>query len=316
MTIKIGISACVVGNKVRFDASNKPSNFCIKELGQYVEYKTFCPEVAIGMGVPRPSIRQVMPDDAITERIEIRYSKQEGDVTDKMHDYSQETAGKMSELTGFIFCAKSPSCGMERVKIYSDKGHTISHKGIGVFAEQVMKQNPNLPCEENGRLNDPLLRENFVLRVFVYRQWQDLIKSGVTVQKLCDFHAEKKYLLMSHKYQAYKDLGRKLGENHHRIEAFADEYITDLMAGLKNLANKKSHANTLMHLQGYFKKYLNPTEKQELTESIDDYRRGLIPLYAPLTLIKHHLRNHPMQYLEQQTYLNPYPDELRLRYGL
>ena len=313
--IKIGISACLAGDKVRFDSGHKRSNFCMDELSEHVEYVRYCPEVAIGLPIPRPTIRQIRVGDVI------KVSRPDGeeDVAPKLKEYGEKIATQHAEpLSGFVFCAKSPSCGMERVKIYNEAGTGNTSEGVGVFAEQIMKHNPLLPCEENGRLNDVHLRENFVMRVYVYKSWQELNSNkDVGLHELTTFHAQHKYLLMSHNYQAYKDLGRLLGDGkQYPLAELKDKYITGLMTALGKPANRTNQANTLTHLQGYFKDDLSKVEKQEMCEAIDEYRKGIVPLYVPLTLLKHHLKVHPKEYLQSQVYFDPYPNELRLRFGI
>lgn len=312
--IKLGISACLAGEKVRFDTGHKKSNFCMDELGKHVEYQRFCPEVAVGLPIPRPTIRQVRVGDTI----KVCRPDGTGDVGPKLTEYGKKVATEQaSKLSGFIFCAKSPSCGMERIKIYNEAGTGNTSEGVGFFAEQIMAHNPLLPCEENGRLNDIHLRENFVMRIYTYKNWQVLREQPITVHRLTQFHAKYKYLLMAHNYQAYKDLGNLLGTyDGADYEALADGYILGLMTALKKPASRKNNSNTLMHLQGYFKKSLSKIEKQELRDAIDEYRQGLVPLYVPLTLVKHHLKVHPIEYLEQQVYFNPYPHDLKLRFGI
>ncbi|WP_371188626.1 YbgA family protein [Thalassotalea maritima] len=309
--ITIGISACLVGQNVRFDASSKTSKFCVKELGKHVQYRAFCPEVAVGMPVPRPTIRQIKKDDMII----VARPDGSGDVTEALAEYGKRVAKVAEKFSGYIFCAKSPSCGMERVKVYSEDGKGSTSDGIGAFAKEVMRANPLLPCEENGRLNDALIRENFVARVFAYRDWQMLLKSGATKHKLMQFHARYKYTLMSHDLVAYKRLGRLLASTELAIQDMADKYILGLMTAMKKIATRKKHANTLQHLQGYFSNELSAEEKQELVAHIDDYRQGLVPLMVPLTMIKHYQMQYPKPYLAQQFYLDPYPQDLRLRYG-
>jgi uncharacterized protein YbgA (DUF1722 family)/uncharacterized protein YbbK (DUF523 family) len=309
--LHIGISACLIGEKVRFDASNKPSTFCIKELGQYVTYKSFCPEVAIGLPIPRPTIRQIKHDDVI------RVSRPDGsgDVTDALKAYGQKVAGLIKNLSGYVFCAKSPTCGMERVRVYSPEGNALPSNGIGAFTKEIMQANPLLPCEENGRLNDPLIRENFVARIYAYKHWQNLVESGLTKHKLTTFHSNYKYTVMSHDLIAYKALGQLLARADLALEEMADGYIAGLMAALTIIATRKKHANTLAHIQGYFSKHLQANERNELCEQIKDYREGLIPLMAPLTLINHYLLQYPKSYLANQAYLSPYPAKLKLRYA-
>ncbi len=309
--IIIGISACLVGEKVRYDAGSKTSRFCVSELGQHVSYKAFCPEVAIGLPVPRPTIRQINKENLI----HVAKPDGSGDVTDALKEYGKRIAKLAQSFSGYVFCAKSPTCGMERVKIYNEKGDALPATGIGIFAREIMKANPLLPCEENGRLNDPIIRENFVARVFVYKNWQLLTEKKITKHKLIQFHSQYKYMVMSHDLSAYKYLGRLIASNTLDIEELAEQYIHGLMTALKVKATRKKHANTLQHIQGYFKKQLTASERKELCQQIDDYRTGMVPLMVPLTLIKHYLMNYPQQYIQQQVYLNPYPQQLKLRYG-
>ena len=308
----IGISACVLGEKVRFDTSHKKSNFCVNEFSKHVSYQGVCPELAIGMSLPRKPIRQI----ARPEGIFVSRPDGDGDVTKDLQAFSDKKSHTLDHLSGFIFCQKSPSCGMERVKVYYEHGKGCEHNGIGVFARAVMKNNPLLPCEENGRLNDLKLRENFIIRVFTYRAWQDMVASGLTKHKLTTFHSKYKYLVMSHHLESYKALGKLLGQSTLPVDELGDEYIAGLMAGLTHLANTKSHANTLFHMQGYFKKVLDKVQKEELSEKIEEYRLGLVPLLVPLTLINHYLRgSDDQEYLSSQVYLAPYPADLKLRYG-
>lgn len=309
--LDIGISACLIGEKVRFDASNKPSNFCIHELGQHVTYKTFCPEVAIGLPIPRPTIRQIKHNDLI----HVSQRDGSGDVTEALKAYGIKVAAMTKHLSGYVFCAKSPSCGMERVKVYSPEGNSLKSDGIGAFAKEIMNANPLLPCEENGRLNDLLIRENFVARIYAYKHWQTIEASGLTKHKLTTFHSQYKYTVMSHDLVAYKNLGQLLARADLPLEQMASEYILGLMTVLKIKATRKKHANTLAHIQGYFSKHLQANERQELCKQIEAYRLGLIPLMAPLTLINHYLLQYPKEYLTKQSYLSPYPQELKLRYA-
>ena len=309
--IKIGISACLIGQKVRFDASNKPSRFCIDELGEHVQFESFCPEVAIGLPIPRPTIRLIKKDDLIT----VARPDGSGDVTEALHAYGKKVAEMTKHLSGYVFCAKSPSCGMERVKIYSPEGNALTSEGIGAFAKEIMEANPLLPCEENGRLNDMHIRENFVARIYAYKHWQNISDSGLTKHKLTTFHSHYKYTVMSHNLVAYKKLGQLLADVDLPLAEKASQYISGLMDALKIPATRKNHVNTLTHIQGYFSKHLEAAERKELCEQIDGYRLGVLPLIAPLTLINHYLMRYPKDYLKGQSYLSPYPESSRLRYA-
>lgn len=309
--LNIGISACLSGQKVRFDSGHKRSAFCMEQLGEFADFRPVCPEVAVGLPIPRPTIRQIKTDDIIT----VSRPDGSGDVTDALKAYGKQISETSGDLAGFIFCAKSPTCGMERVKVYHHHGKGSESNGVGVFAQQIMQGNPALPVEENGRLNDPVLRENFVTRVFTYQKWLDLVNGGLTKHKVLQFHSAHKYLLMSHHVESYRTIGRFLAHADMPLEELAQQYIQQLMVALKHRATRSTHTNTLQHIQGYFKKQLNKERTKELTDEIAAYRQGHIPLLVPLTLIKHYLREYPNEYLSLQAYLSPHPTELKLRYG-
>ncbi|MGL5031614.1 MAG: YbgA family protein [Aeromonas sp.] len=312
--INVGISACLLGQPVRFDGGHKRSSFCERELGAHFDYHPVCPEMAIGLGTPRPTIRLVKRQG------EIRAEASNGsfDVTEQLIAFSEQKARQLDFISGYILCAKSPSCGMERVKLYGANNEGSAKEGVGLFAKALMEANPLLPVEEDGRLCDPILRENFVLRVFAYHDWQQLCAAGITAASLIGFHSRYKYLVLSHATPQYRALGQLLGNlgKHANLQQIADNYIKGLMATLTLRANRRSHTNVLMHLQGYFKRVLTPSQKQELAEAINQYRLGVYPLLVPLTLIRHYLREYPNAYLSEQVYLHPHPDSLKLRYGM
>lgn len=309
--LKLGISACVLGQKVRFDGGHKKSAFCADELSDFACFVPLCPEVAVGLPIPRPTIRQVKKDNIIT----VSRPDGSGDVTEALKQYGRQAVDKYQDLAGFIFCAKSPSCGMERVKVHHHHGKGSESNGVGLFAEQIMLGNPCLPVEENGRLNDSVIRENFITRIFAYQKWLELKQEGLTKHKLLTFHSSHKYLLMSHHVESYRTLGQLLGQSDIELNALATMYIEGFMAALKNKATRSTHTNTLQHLQGYFKKQISKEMREELSQEIMAYREGTAPLLVPLTLINHYLKSFPNEYLSSQVYLNPYPKALRLRYG-
>ncbi len=309
--IQVGISACLLGQKVRFDGGHKRADFCQQELSRYFEFLPICPEVAIGLGVPRPTIRLVQRADGV----HVEASDGSFDVTAPLLAYSEQMSSQLGQLSGYLFCAKSPSCGMERVRLYGDAGG--AKEGVGLYARTLMQRLPLLPVEEDGRLNDPQLRENFVMRVYAYHDWQQLLASGISRGKLIAFHSRYKYLLLAHHPAAYKELGRYLAVMADLpLEHVVARYAIGLMAALKLRASRKNHTNVLQHLQGYFKRELSAAQKAEFHDTIDKYRRGILPLLSPMTLLRHYLREYPNAYLQQQVYLNPYPEELALRYGL
>ncbi|WP_372881263.1 YbgA family protein [Psychromonas sp.] len=309
--IQVGISSCLVGNKVRFDGGHKQSTYCQKVLANYFDFKPICPEMAIGMGAPRKAIRLIKDED----RIRVIASDGSFEVTEKLNDFCEQTSPLLTPFSGYIFCAKSPTCGMERVTLYKEGTNQGNRDGVGVFAAKIMADHPLMPVEEDGRLNDMLLRENFITRVFAYHKWQSLVAGGLTIGKIIQFHAAHKYLLMAHNPTLYYKLGPLLGGRKEPVEETAKLYIEGFMATLKTLPNRKSHSNTLSHLQGYFKRVLSSEQRVDLADNIDKYRQGLLPLMAPITLITHYLTIYPDPYLQQQVYLHPHPDELKLRYA-
>jgi uncharacterized protein YbgA (DUF1722 family)/uncharacterized protein YbbK (DUF523 family) len=308
--VRLGVSACLLGAKVRFDGGHKRNRFLIEELGSHFEFVPFCPEVAIGMGTPRPSIRLV----GDVEAPRALGSRDDGlDVTDALQAYSANRAQRLEGLSGFIFKKDSPSCGMARVKVYSEKGMP-QRDGVGIFARAVQEANPLLPVEEEGRLNDSTLRENFVSRVFVYARWQALRQQGLSKKGLLDFHTRHKLLLMAHSPLAYRELGRLLAQlDNTRLDALADRYIEQLMQVLKVPASRKHHVNVLQHVMGYLRKHVRAENRADLVDVINDYRRGMVPLVVPVTLLQHHFRSNPHPWVSQQVYMNPHPRELMLR---
>lgn len=311
--IRVGISGCLIGQKVRFDGGHKRSDFCTEQLAKHVELVPFCPEMAIGLGTPRPSIRLISQGQ---DGQVIAQTAKGDDVTDALRGYGKKMAAQFFGLSGYVLCAKSPSCGMERVRVYHESGKGNAKNGVGIYTAELMKALPLLPLEEDGRLMDDVLRENFVTRIFALHDWQCLCHEGVTSAGLIAFHSRYKYLLMAHHRESYQALGKLLADLSCDVEAKADAYIAGLMTALGKPVTRKEHTNVLQHLQGYFKRELNSRQRQELAHTIDQYRNGMLPLLAPITLLRHYLNEFPNDYLQQQVYLNPHPEALRLRYGI
>ncbi|MBU1436517.1 MAG: DUF523 and DUF1722 domain-containing protein [Gammaproteobacteria bacterium] len=312
MTIQIGISACVLGEKVRYDGGHKNSPFCSAVLSSFVRYLPICPEQAIGMGIPRPAIRLLKTADGDIRLVNSKDSSI--DFTEKMHQFTDAKLPALAQLSGYIVCAKSPSCGMERVRIVDEQGALLGKVATGLFTQRLMQKYPWLPVEEDGRLLDADLKENFITRVYALHAWQQMLATGFSIGKLVEFHSQFKFLIMAHHPTAYRELGRLVAQAKlFALDDLAQRYLLEFMRALKQLATRKQHANVLMHLQGFFKKMLSPAAKQELLSLIHQYRLGHAPLMAPLTLLKHHLSLHPHQYVAAQRYLLPYPPELGLR---
>jgi uncharacterized protein YbgA (DUF1722 family)/uncharacterized protein YbbK (DUF523 family) len=308
--VRLGVSACLLGAKVRFDGGHKRNRFVLDELGAHFEFVPFCPEVAIGMGTPRPSIRLV---GDVRQPRAVASRDASLDVTDALREYSRSAAPQLNGLCGFVFKKDSPSCGVRRVKVYNEKGMP-QPEGVGIFARAVQEANPLLPVEDEGRLNDPGLRENFVTRAFVYARWQRLRHRGLSKRGLIDFHAQHKLLLMSHSPAAYKELGRMVARlGHQPLEVLAERYIETVMRVLKTQASRERHVNVLQHLLGYLRERVDTANRADLVSVIDDYRRGLVPLVVPIRLLQHHFRRNPHPYISRQVYMNPHPRELMLR---
>ncbi|HKM37470.1 MAG TPA: DUF523 and DUF1722 domain-containing protein [Thiopseudomonas sp.] len=309
--IKVGISSCLLGAPVRFNGGHKQSHLCKDVLSQYFDYVPLCPEQAIGLGTPREPIRLVGNTQQPRAVGTVNPSM---DVSAALTEYGQRKAAELTDICGYILMQKSPSCGMQRVKVYQDSGHTAEHGGVGLFAAALMQAQPNLPVEEDGRLNDPVLRENFITRVFAYAQWRELLSSGLTLKKLYEFHARYKYQLMANSPSDCSALGRMLANSQQeQLDVLADNYFSLFMPALKKIANRGTHTNVLQHISGYIKDSLDADEKRELQALITQYRDSIVPLIVPLTLLKHHFNRHPDPYIAGQVYLQPHPENLSLR---
>jgi len=309
--VKIGISACLLGERVRYDGSHKLDHYLRDTLGRFVEWVPVCPEVESGLPVPREAMRLV--GDLAAPRLVTR--RIGTDHTDTLLRWTKKKLAELEhrDLCGFVFKSRSPSSGMQGVKVYSTSG-AAARKGPGIFAKAFMDCFPLIPVEDEGSLQDPESRENFIERVFIYRQWRDLIQQGGTVDDLMTFHTEHKLLMMSHSVKHLRELGM-IVSNTKKIprSVLFEQYLQVLMNGLRFMATVKKHTNVLQHVAGYFKKKLSPGEKMELQESIALYHKGLVPLLVPITLLKHYVKKYDEPYLMRQHYLNPHPLELMLR---
>lgn len=309
--IKLGISTCLLGEKVRFDGGHKLDPFLTGTLGQYVEYVPVCPEVECGFGIPRESFRLVgEPKNPrlITTRTHV-------DHTDRMVQWARKRVQELEkeDLCGYIFKSNSPSSGMERVKVY-DRNGVPARVGVGIFARVFMEHFPLLPVEEEGRLHDPKLRENFIERIFTLKRWRETAVRKQSLGTLVDFHTRHKLLVLSHSPEMYRTMGKLVaGGKQTPLRILYEKYEALLVEALQFRATAKKNANVLQHMLGYFKGPLSPDEKQEMLGIIAQYRQGLFPLIVPLTLMNHYVRKYDQPYLKEQYYLNPHPVELQLR---
>ena len=309
--VRIGISACLLGEAVRFDGGHKRDAFLTDTFGRFVEWVPVCPEVEAGFGTPRESMRLVREGDG-TRLVTVRTGR---DVTAPLDRAVAQRVRALAEtdLCGFVLKKDSPSCGLERVKVY-DRHGTSARTGRGRFAAALAARLPMLPIEEEGRLSDPKLRDNFVERVFAYRRLRDQFTGRWTYASLVRFHTAHKLQLMAHSPEAYRQLGRLVaGGRDAPREEMATRYGRDFMEALSRIATRGRHTNVLQHMAGYFKGRLDDASKAELQGAIEDYRRGLLPLIVPITLLRLCVRVHGAPYLEGQVYLDPHPKELMLR---
>jgi len=308
--LRIGISGCLIGQEVRYDGGHKHNEYITRTLGQFFEFVPFCPEVAIGMGIPRPTLRLVKAGSAVHAR---GVKDPALDVTGKLVAYADKVSPQVLKLSGYILKKNSPSCGMERVKLYSTRGIPVG-TATGLYAGRLQHLHPELPFEEEGRLMDPVLRESFVERVFIYHRWQQLTAKRLTPKALVAFHTRHKFIVLAHDEKAYRELGRLVaGAGRGAMAETGAQYIRLLMQALKKPATRTRHSNVLQHLAGFFKKHLDADDRRELQDVIANYRRGRLPLVVPITLLRHYLRRFPDPYLTAQFYLAPHPDELMLR---
>lgn len=305
--IQLGVSACLVGQRVRYDGGDRQDRCVTAILGRLFQLIPLCPEVAIGLGTPRPPIRlQGAPDNPAA----VTADDPPLDVGESLRAYGRRTADRLDGISGYIFKSRSPSCGVYGVKIHDHAGRAWAH-GTGIYAREIMRALPMLPVEEEGRLNEPAIRENFLERVFAYRRWQQLHANGLTTDALLRFHSAHELTVMAHGRQQPRALERLLVNLEDRpIEQTAAAYGSAFMQAMRRKATRRRHADVLLHLAGYLKHKLNRDDQTELTDAIDAYRRGRLSLIAPLTLLRDHFRRHPHPYVEQQVYLRWPPPRL------
>jgi uncharacterized protein YbgA (DUF1722 family)/uncharacterized protein YbbK (DUF523 family) len=309
--IRIGISSCLLGEAVRYDGGHKRDAFLTETFGRFVEWVPVCPEVECGLGTPRESMRLVR----LADGVKLLTVKTAVDLTDRMERYAHRRVAELAaeKLCGYVLKKDSPSCGLERVKIY-DGGTVPTKSGRGLFTVRLMDRFPELPVEEEGRLSDPRLRENFVERVFAYWRLHRLFSGKWNLGALVRFHTVHKLILMAHSPEAYQRLGRLVARGRTVPgKELERRYTEAFMAALAVIATPRRHTNVLQHMAGYFRNRLDRESKAELAAAIADYRRELVPLIVPMTLLRHHVRANKVSYLAGQLYLEPHPKELMLR---
>lgn len=311
MKIKLGISTCLLGEKVRYDGGHSHDRFLTQTLGQFVEYLPVCPETECGMPIPREALRLEGPSD--DPRLMTRKTRL--DKTDQMKTWIRNRLDELSEenLCGFIFKSKSPSSGLYRIKVYGDDGR-VRKNGTGLFAKALTQTFPRIPVEEAGRLNDPKLRENFIENIFTLQRWRKFCHEDMTLAGLIAFHTQNKLLILSHNQEIYRQMGRIVARGKsYEFHTLTAEYESLLLKALRLLTTIPKNMNVLHHIMGFFKKQINPDEKKELLSVFEQYRSGFVPLIVPVTLVNHYVRKYDPPWLKTQTYLNPHPVELKLR---
>lgn len=311
--IPVGLSTCLSGQPVRYNGSHSRSRLCLEQLGQYFDFKTFCPEQAAGFGTPRPAMR--LAGDPAEPRLIFSDAKHgSDDLSEKLRRGFQNELRFAERLDGYILMKNSPSCGMERVKVYRDNGYPFEQKSMGLFASALHTNFPLLPLEEEGRLHDPALCENFILRVYAHYNFRQEVSQDPSYSRLLDFHSSYKFVLMAHNQECYRSLGRFLATAHALpLQDTLAQYFDHLMTALKQPAQRKGHTNVMLHLLGFLKHSVDGSARQHIVETIHKYRNGGIPLITPITLLRHYIDQKGSGYARAQRYWQPYPEELGLR---
>ena len=309
--IRIGVSSCLIGEKVRWNGDHKQDRYVREILSRYFEYIPVCPEVEVGMGVPRETV--ALYGDP--EKPSMISKKTQTDWTKPMEKYIKSRINTLSadDLCGYIFKSKSPSCGMSRVPLYSEFGsHKVKH-GPGMFANAFINSFPLVPTEDEGRLNDPRIRENFIVRVFSFKRFNLLLNEKFSLGKWVKFHTQHKFLLLAHSRKHYDDLGELVAHSKTiKPSELKKKYGELFMEALTSKSTPKKNTDVLLHMMGFLKKLLTKIEKEDILSTIEDYRSEILPLIVPVTLIRHQVKKHNIEYLHDQVYLNPHPKELML----
>lgn len=310
--IKIGVSSCLLGEKVRWNGDHKQDRYVREILGNYFEYVPVCPEMEVGMGVPRETVALY----GTLEEPKMISKKSKIDWTERMNRYLKDRINQLThdELSGYIFKSKSPSCGIARVPVFSETDRSKAMHGAGMFANAFIKNFPLVPIEDEGRLNDAKIRENFIVRVFCFNRLQKLFSKGFSKGAVVDFHTRHKFLLLAHSRNHYSELGKLVANvNSLNPKQFKTKYSELFMEALAYKSTAKKNADVLLHMMGFLKKVLTKGEKEDILSNIEDYRKELLPLIVPVTLIRHQVKKYKVEYLLDQIYLNPHPKELMLR---
>jgi len=309
--IRIGISSCLLGDRVRYDGGHKQDHFLTDVMGPHVEWVAVCPEFEIGLGVPREPIELERKSGEIRlVSIETR-----ADHTKTMQRWAKRRLDELhrENLSGYILKSRSPSCGIGRVPIYLENGAREGN-GRGLFASGLLESFENLPVEDEARLATPMHRENFIERVFAYRRLRQLFDGRWKNRDVAEFHVQHELLLMAHSPRLSREIGRVVDQiaNYPRKE-FRQHYESLFMQAMKSATNRRRHAKVLRHIADSFAEQLDPAQTNELGRIIEGYSQGLEPLSTLLASIRILARRFGIHYLEEQVYLNPRPEEAALR---
>jgi uncharacterized protein YbbK (DUF523 family)/uncharacterized protein YbgA (DUF1722 family) len=313
--IRLGVSTCLLGENVRYDGGHKRDAFLVEELGRWVEWVSVCPEVELGMGVPRPSVRLVEATSGDGRELHMLSPDTGEDFTERMRAFAAARVAELQELEldGYVLKKNSPSCGMARVKVWGFHGPK-RRDGVGLFAEALLAAWPHLPIEEEGRLADPVLRENFVERIFCRNRWRAFLRRGPTRARLVEFWTAHKLLVRAHDEPGYQRLGRLVGSAKRGGDAaLYASFEAELFGALAKRATTRKHTNVLQHAMGHLREHVDAGERAQLATAIEDYHRGLLPLVVPVTLLRFQVHKHSIPYLQGQLYFDPHPKELMLR---
>ncbi|MCH9813852.1 MAG: DUF523 and DUF1722 domain-containing protein [Epsilonproteobacteria bacterium] len=310
MQLNIGISACLLGESCRYNGDHARDRFVTDILSKYVSFIPYCPEAILG--TPRAAIRLVEEGNIL----KVLTTKDQIDLTTTVKQSSQSAVDHFAshDLSGFILKSKSPTCGLERVKIYSKENVNGEKKGMGIFASEIKKRYPYLPVEEEGRLQDPWLKENFMMQVYAYADMQSLLKTATSLQELIVFHTNYKYLIYAKSQQSYKTLGAIVA-NHHKksFQEIMTSYEVAFYEAISQKSTRTNNYNIMQHLYGYFKTKVSDGEKQELLVAMKEYKEGILPMIVIIKMLRLYIQKFDVSYLKSQVYLNPYPAELGLR---
>jgi uncharacterized protein YbbK (DUF523 family)/uncharacterized protein YbgA (DUF1722 family) len=313
--IRLGVSSCLLGEEVRYDGGHKRDAFLVDELGRWIEWVGVCPELELGMGVPRPSVRLVEVPSEDGGGLRMLAPDTGEDFTERMSTFAAARVAELQrlELDGYVLKKSSPSCGMARVKVWGFRGPK-RRDGVGLFAQALLAAWPHLPVEEEGRLTDPVLRENFVERIFCRNRWRAFLRRRPTRARLVEFWTAHKLLVRAHDEPGYQRLGRLVGSAKKGDEAALHaRFEAELFTTLAKRATARKHANVLQHAMGHVREHVDAGERAQLAAAIDDYRKGLLPLVVPVTLLRFQIQKHSIPYLQGQLYFDPHPKELMLR---